>query len=134
MTDPKRGRAIGIGGLFFRSKNPEKLAGWYAENLDIQVESWGDTYGASFPPKDMPANSFAVWSIFKSDTKYFGPSGQSFMFNLVVDDLDAALERVVAGGAKRLPGLEEQDFGRFGWFIDPDGNRVELWEPPAETG
>jgi predicted enzyme related to lactoylglutathione lyase len=133
MTESTRGRAIGVGGIFFRSKNPGKLALWYSQHLGIDVESWGDTHGASFRPAEMPENSFTVWSVFKADTEYFGPSGQSFMFNLVVDDLDAALARVVAGGAKRLPDLEEHDFGRFGWFTDPDGNRVELWEPPTEA-
>jgi len=78
----------------------------------------------------MPENAFTVWSIFASDTKYFGDPGQSFMFNLVVDDLDAALSRVGAAGGVVISDKEEHDFGRFGWIVDPDGNRVELWEPP----
>lgn len=130
MADWK-GRALGVGGVFFCSPDPARLAGWYEATLGIEVESYGDTRGASFAPADMPENSFTVWSVFARDTEYFGPSGQSFMINLVVDELDAALERVRRAGGIVLPEREEADFGRFGWFEDPDGNRVELWEPPA---
>ncbi|NNE05662.1 MAG: VOC family protein [Xanthomonadales bacterium] len=130
MTD--KGRALGVGGIFFRSSNPAKLGDWYRKHLGLGIESWGDTHGTSFNPADMPANSFTVWSAFARDTEYFGPSGQSFMFNLVVDDLDAALNNVAAGGVEVIADREEHDFGRFGWFIDPEGNRVELWEPPEQ--
>ena len=80
----------------------------------------------------MPPNAFTVWSAFSKDTEYFVDSGQGYMINLVVDDLDAALERVRRAGGQVLDDREEADFGRFGWFVDPDGNRVELWEPPTE--
>jgi predicted enzyme related to lactoylglutathione lyase len=80
----------------------------------------------------MPPMAFTVWSAFAANTKYFGESGQRYMINLVVDDLDAALKNVGAAGGEVLEDREEQDFGRFGWFVDPDGNRVELWEPPPE--
>ena len=129
MSDSK-GKAIGVGGVFFRSEDPERLGNWYREHLGLSVESWGDTHGTSFNPADMPQNSFTVWSAFAKSTEYFGDKGQAFMINLVVDDLDAALANVVAGGCEVIPEKEEHDFGRFGWFIDPDGNRVELWEPP----
>jgi len=125
-----RGKALGVGGVFFRSRDPEQLGGWYREHLGLGIESWGDTNGTSFSPADMPENSFTVWGAFASGTSYFGDSGQSYMINLVVDDLDAALANVAAGGAEVIPEKEEHDFGRFGWFVDPDGNRVELWEPP----
>ena len=131
MSEAK-GKAIGVGGVFFRSKDPEKLGHWYRENLGIGIESWGSTQGTSFNPADMPPNSFTVWGAFSSDTEYFGSTSQSFMINLVVDDLDAALANVVAGGCEVVPDREEHDFGRFGWFVDPEGNRVELWEPPEK--
>lgn len=127
-----KGRVLGVGGVFFRSPAPAKLAAWYQQALGIAVESWGDTQGTSFSPADMPDNAFTVWSVFAEDTEYFGPSGQGFMINLVVDDLDAALNRVALAGGEVLPNREDADFGRFGWFVDPDGNRVELWEPPVE--
>lgn len=131
MSD-RKGNAIGVGGVFFRTPDPGRLAGWYKEHLGLTVEDWGGTNGASFSPVDMPKNSFTVWGAFKKETEYFGESGQSYMINLVVDDLDAALTNVEAGGCEVVPEREEHDFGRFGWFVDPDGNRVELWEPPEK--
>jgi predicted enzyme related to lactoylglutathione lyase len=130
VSGGRAGRALGVGGVFFRSGDPGRLGHWYAEHLGLGVESWGGTFGTSFFPADLPDNAFTVWSAFSGDTEYFGDSGQSFMINLVVDDLDAALANVAAGGASVLPEREEQDYGKFGWFVDPDGNRVELWEPP----
>lgn len=129
MTESK-GRALGVGGVFFRAADPARLGSWYKATLGIAIEAWGETRGASFAPADMPPNSFTVWSAFAQDTEYFGESGQGFMINLVVDDLDAALERVKRAGGAVMPEREEADFGRFGWFEDPEGNRVELWEPP----
>lgn len=126
------GKALGVGGVFLRSTDPRRLGAWYAEHLGLPIESWGATQGTSFAPGDMPANAFTVWSVFPADTEYFGAREQSCMINLVVDDLDAALANVEAGGAEVLPDREEADYGRFGWFVDPDGNRVELWQPPAD--
>jgi len=130
MNNDTKGRVLGVGGVFFRSPDPGRLAAWYRDTLGFETENWGATHGTSFAPESMPVNAFTVWSIFASDTKYFGDPGQSFMFNLVVDDLDAALSRVSAAGGAVIPDREEHDFGRFGWIVDPDGNRVELWEPP----
>jgi predicted enzyme related to lactoylglutathione lyase len=130
MIAAKKGRALGVGGIFFRSADPARLGDWYAEHLGFTVESWGDTRGTSFAPADLPPTAFTVWSAFAADTAYFGNTKQSYMINLVVDDVDAALANAAAGGAEVLEEREEHDFGRFGWFVDPDGNRVELWEPP----
>ena len=132
MGDELKGRVLGVGGVFFRSANPARLAKWYQETLGLLTEAWGSTHGASFSPEAMPANSFTVWSTFAVDTEYFGDPRQSFMINLVVDDLDAALDNIRAAGGDVIPEKEEHDFGRFGWFVDPDGNRVELWEPPEK--
>jgi len=132
MGNETKGRVLGVGGVFFRSPDPGRLAAWYRDTLGFETENWGATHGTSFAPESMPDNAFTVWSIFSSDTKYFGDPGQSFMFNLVVDDLDAALARVGAAGGVVIPDREEHDFGRFGWIVDPDGNRVELWEPPED--
>ncbi len=127
------GRALGVGGLFFRSPDPAALSAWYSRYLGLNMESWGTTHGTSFAAFDMPEHAFTVWSIFPQATEYFGEQKQAFMFNLVVDNLDKALRRVALGGAEVLPDREDQDYGRFGWFIDPDGNRVELWEPPTQA-
>jgi predicted enzyme related to lactoylglutathione lyase len=132
MSDNSAGKAIGVGGVFFRSANPAGLGEWYRDALGLGIESWGDTSGTSFSPSAMPQHAFTVWSVFPDSTEYFGDSGQGWMINLVVDDLDAALARVSAAGAQVLPNREEHDFGRFGWFIDPDGHRVELWQPPEQ--
>ncbi len=130
MTDTAKGRVLGVGGIFFRSADPAGLGEWYARHLGFSVEAWGDTRGTSFRPADLPPAAFTVWSAFAADTAYFGNSSQSYMINLVVDDLDAALARVAVGGATVLEEREEHDFGRFGWFSDPVGHRVDLWEPP----
>lgn len=132
MAKPESGRVLGVGGVFFRSPDPQRLADWYRDSLGLAIESWGDTQGSSFAPADMPKTAFTVWSVFAADTEYFGNASQAFMINLVVDDLDKALARVLAAGAEVMPEREEHDFGRFGWFVDPDGNRVELWEPPEK--
>jgi predicted enzyme related to lactoylglutathione lyase len=130
MTEAATGKAIGVGGVFFRSADPARLAMWYRHSLGLDIEAWGSTHGTSFAPPAMPDNAFTVWSVFAADTEYFGDRQQAFMINLVVDDLDAALANVEAAGGQVLPDREEHDFGRFGWIVDPDGNRVELWEPP----
>lgn len=132
MTNIATGKVLGVGGIFFRSPDPKRLANWYRETLGLETEVWGTTHGTSFSPEAMPASAFTVWSIFASDTEYFGDPGQSHMINLVVDNLDAALANVRKAGGEVIPQKEEQDFGRFGWMIDPDGNRVELWEPPEK--
>ena len=89
-------------------------------------------YGASPARQErLPGGAYSVWSPFKQDTTYFAPSDQSFMINLIVDDLDGCLARVAEGGAEVMPDREDAEFGRFGWFLDPEGNKVELWQPPA---
>ncbi len=121
-------RALGIGGVFFKARDPEKLGAWYKQWLDLPVEH---PYGASMKHEGLPAGSCTVWSPFKQDTTYFEPSGQSFMINLIVDDLDGCLARVAESGAEVMSKVEDSEYGRFGWFIDPEGNKVELWQPPA---
>ena len=132
MSDDKKGKVLGVGGVFFRSPDPARLALWYQETLGLVTEAWGTTHGTSFSPEGMPKNAFTVWSTFASDTEYFGDRQQSFMINLVVDDLNKALANVKAAGGEVIPQKEDDDFGRFGWIVDPDGNRVELWEPPEK--
>ena len=121
-------RALGIGGVFFKSPDPKALGKWYRDVLGVPFE---DGCGASFPAGDAPGDSFSVWSPFKADTDYFAPTSSPFMVNLRVDDLDGALEQVKAAGATLFGDVECYDFGRFGWFLDPDGNKVELWQPIA---
>lgn len=124
-------RVIGIGGIFFKSKDPKTLCAWYAEHLGLKLDPSFD--GAIFPASNLPTEAYAVWSPFPNDSDYFSPSGKEFMINLIVDDVDAALAQAEAGGAKLVGKPQDIEFGRFGWFVDPDGNKIELWKPSAES-
>lgn len=123
-------RVTGIGGVFFKAKDPEKLKDWYRTHLGIESESWG----AVFRWRDDPRadNGSTAWSIFPDTTKYFAPSTQPFMINLRVANLQELVTALQAEGVEVEAKLEESDFGKFGWVMDPEGNRVELWEPPAQ--
>lgn len=124
-------KVLGVGGIFFKSRNPQALMTWYQEHLGFSTES---TDYATFFPAAMPDGGCTVFSPFKDTTGYFAPSKRDFMFNLIVDDLDAALEQVRKGGAELVGDPQSFDYGRFGWFMDPDGNKVELWQPAAKAG
>lgn len=124
-------KVLGIGGVFFKSPDPQRLNQWYAEWLGLTVELESGISFVSFHPHTMPKTGYTVWSAFESTTDYFAPSEKQFMVNLVVDNLDEALDQVKAGGAQTVGDIEVNAYGRFGWFMDPDGNKVELWEPPS---
>ena len=124
-------RATGIGGIFFKAENAEKLRAWYAAHLGLPVESWGG-FQFHWRQDDAPERrGHTVWSIFKGGTRYFDPSEKPFMINYRVEDLDAVLEALRSEGVAVDPKIEESEYGRFGWAMDPEGNRIELWEPPA---
>ena len=124
-------QVLGIGGIFFKSSDPKALGEWYHQWLGVPVEH---PWGASFKPQALPPGALGVWNPFDHSTTYFEPSSREFMFNLIVDDLGGALAQVVEGGATPVGEIEESEFGRFGWFIDPEGSKVELWQPPDPTG
>jgi predicted enzyme related to lactoylglutathione lyase len=116
-------RAQGIGGVFFRSADPVRLAAWYADHLGLGVEEWG---GSIF---SAPAGDVTVWSPFPADTSYW-PEGQQAMVNYRVRDLDAVLARPRSASVEVDERVEETENGRFGWAtVDPEGNRFELWQP-----
>ena len=119
-------RVLGVGGIFFKSEDPDWLYAWYVEHLGI---SKNDGPGVSFMTADQPQAGYLVWSAFRSDTQYFDPAAKEFMFNLIVDDLHGALLQVKTAGAELIGEAEACENGRFGWFMDPEGNKVELWEP-----
>ena len=123
-------KVLGVGGIFFKSPDPVKLQEWYSRWLGIDAQVEQGTSFAIFQPGTMPESAYTVWSMFDAKTEYFNPSGKEFMFNLVVDNLEEALGQVTEGGAKVVGDVEKGEFGNFGWFIDPDGNKVELWQPP----
>jgi predicted enzyme related to lactoylglutathione lyase len=115
---------LGIGGVFFKAKDPKALAAWYAEHLGVPVAA-GETY-APFSEE----HAETVWATFPQDAKYFAPSESSLMINYRVADLDAMLAQLRAAGVTVEDKVEESVFGRFGWAMDPEGNRFELWQPP----
>jgi predicted enzyme related to lactoylglutathione lyase len=121
-------RVLGVGGVFFKSPDPNKLYEWYHRWLGTSAEY---QHGLTFVPSAMPSGGLTVFSAFSADTSYFAPSGKEFMFNLIVDDVAAALAQVKQGGAQIVGEIERYDYGDFGWFMDPDGNKVELWQPQA---
>jgi len=117
-------RATGIGGVFVRSPRPDALRAWYAEHLGLELEEFG---GAVITSR---GGETLVWAVFPGDTDYFGSRDQQAMVNYRVRDLDAMLAQLRAAGVPVEEHIEEQEYGRFGWATDPDGNRFELWEPP----
>jgi predicted enzyme related to lactoylglutathione lyase len=122
-------RVTGIGGIFFRAQDPEKLFAWYEKHLGIQRDPSGGFAGLFLWKDDGAAEGMTVFSIFPADTKYFDPSRSSFMINFRVADLDALLAALQAEGVAIDPKREDYDYGRFAWIMDPEGNRIELWEP-----
>ncbi len=123
-------RTTGIGGIFLKAKDPKALYAWYREHLGI--ESSPDS-GAMWRDADHPEiPGCYVFSLFPQDTKYFGPGNQSFMLNFRVDNLDELLKALRAEGVPVDDKVEAHEYGKFGWITDPEGNRVELWEPPKE--
>ncbi len=124
-------RVIGLGGIFFKAHDPEKLAAWYKKHLGLNVENWGgvsfqENAGADLKPK---RQSHIVWSPFEAKTEYFAPSEKPFMLNYRVHDLAEILEALCKEGVKVEDKTEESEFGKFGWLMDHEVNRIELWEP-----
>ncbi len=122
-------RVTGIGGIFFKSADPKRLGAWYRDHLGLDVNDWGGAVfqwgGAGSEP------GMTIWSVFAQDATKMEPSAAPFMLNFRVDNLDALLAALRAEGCNVLEEAESSEFGKFGWVIDPDGNKVELWEPPV---
>jgi predicted enzyme related to lactoylglutathione lyase len=122
-------RVTGIGGIFFKTKDPEKLKQWYAAHLGIVT----DNYGACFEWRKPDGNrGFTVWSTFKEDTTYFLPSEKEHMINYRVENLEGLLKALKEEGVTIAGEMEVYEYGKFGWILDPEGNKIELWEPVDE--
>lgn len=118
-------QVAGIGGVFFKARDPAALAAWYREHLGVPIDD-GQSYGLF---NSGGAGEVTVWSAFPSDTSYFGGGGASLMLNYRVRNLDAMLAQLRDAGVAVDERVEEHENGRFGWATDPEGNRFELWEP-----
>lgn len=121
-------RVTGIGGVFIKAKEPAKLRAWYKTHLGIDVQPWG---GASFrwaDPAGAPAHGTTAWHVGSGSN--FAPSTSPFMINYRVADLPALLKALRDEGCQVLDKTEESEFGKFGWVMDPEGNKIELWQPP----
>ena len=126
-------RVTGIGGIFFQAKNPPALRAWYKTHLGIDVQPWG---GAAFTWADAsgnPVKGTTAWSIGAAGGDQFAPSKASFMINYRVDDLLALVADLKKAGVEVLKGPDSDETGKFAWIMDPDGNKVELWEPKARA-
>jgi predicted enzyme related to lactoylglutathione lyase len=122
-------KVTGIGGVFFKAASDhKKLAEWYSHNLGIQLEPWG---GAILRWTDDTSDDhgLTVWHVAEKDSDWFGPSRSSFMINYRIDDMAGMLATLQRNGVEILKGPESQENGQFAWILDPDGNKVELWEP-----
>jgi phosphoglycerate dehydrogenase-like enzyme/predicted enzyme related to lactoylglutathione lyase len=119
-------RVTGIGGLFFKTAQPDQLKIWYKKHLGFNTDNWGCTFW--WKAADGKSAS-TQWSPFKSDTAYFAPSEKEYMFNYRVGDLENLLKKLEEEGVQIVGKMEEYGYGKFGWIMDPDGNKIELWEP-----
>lgn len=123
-------RVTGIGGIFFKARDPEALYAWYEKHLGLRRNA--QAQAVVFEARDERGRvAQTIWSLFSSSTKYFEPSTAAFMLNYRVNDLDAVVAALREEGIEVL-GREDYDYGRFAWIMDPEGNRIELWEPPKK--
>ena len=126
----KKGKVIGRGGVFFKTEDPKATKEWYKNNLGFNTDDWGCTFWW----KDNEGKKASTqWSPFAEDTNYFEPSKKDFMFNYRVENLVELLEELKENGVTVMDKVEEYDYGKFGWVVDLDGNKIELWEPKDEA-
>lgn len=125
-------KVTGIGGVFFKSKNPQTMNDWYAKNLGLPTSDYGTTF--EWRDADEPSKKGSTsWCAFPEDTSYFKPSHKSFMINYRVDDLEALLEELKKADVTIVDEVAEYDYGKFVHILDPEGNIIELWEPAGES-
>lgn len=124
-------RVTGIGGIFFHAKDPEALRAWYKTHLGIDVQDWGGAVFWWADANGQPTPGTTTWSIGSAASNYFAPSTAPFMINYRVEDLAALLQVLRDEGCNVVDKMEESEFGKFGWVIDAEGHKVELWQPPA---
>ena len=124
-------RVTGIGGIFFKANDPVALRAWYQTHLGIDVQPWGGAAMTWTDEAGQPIGGSTIWSVSDAAGKGFAPSSAAFMVNYRVADLAALLQALRDEGCQVLDKSEDSDYGKFGWVIDPEGNKVELWQAPA---
>jgi predicted enzyme related to lactoylglutathione lyase len=124
-------RVTGIGGIFFHARDPVTLRAWYREHLGIDVQDWGGTAFVWAGADGNPVKGSTIWSIDAADSEHFAPSTSPFMINYRVADLATLLQALREEGCEVLGETDDSEYGKFGWAVDPEGNKVELWQPPA---
>ena len=124
-------RVTGIGGIFFKAKDAPALRAWYKQHLGIDVQDWGGTAFTWTDADGNPTGGMTVWSVSPETSKQFAPSNASFMVNYRVEDVHALIAALKAEGCNVLDKIDDSEYGKFGWVIDPEGNKIELWQPPA---
>jgi catechol 2,3-dioxygenase-like lactoylglutathione lyase family enzyme len=129
-ADEDAGHITGIGGVFFKAKDPKALAAWYRDVLGLPLEAWGGAALRYDAPQHPPV---ATWSAFPASTKYFAPSTSEFMIDYAVDDMDALVAKLTAKGVAILKQDDSDPSGRFAWVLDPEGNKIELWQPKPKA-
>jgi predicted enzyme related to lactoylglutathione lyase len=122
-------RVTGIGGIFFKAKDPKALADWYREHLGMNIEAWGGSV-LKWSEDNAKGHGTTVWSPFADDTTYFGAAANRFMVNYRVEDVRALVAQLRTEGCNVEDKVDESEYGIFGWVTDPEGNRLELWQPP----
>ena len=123
-------RVTGLGGIFFKAKDNKKMYEWYKNHLGIQSESWGGQFKWKDPETEKL--SYTAWSIFKDDTEYMNPSRKEVMINYRVDNLEQLFAVLEEEGVTIIGEPQISEYGKFGWIMDPEGNKIELWEPPTD--
>jgi predicted enzyme related to lactoylglutathione lyase len=123
-------RVTGIGGIFFKAQDAPALRAWYQRHLGIDVQAWGGTAFAWSDGDGQPCAGTTVWSIASAQTEQFAPGRADFMVNYRVDDLHALVRTLREEGCQVLDRIDDSEYGKFAWVIDPEGNKVELWQPP----
>ena len=124
----EKGRVTGLGGVFFKCKDPDAIKQWYNQKLGINCDAYGTTF--EWRKSDNPAEKgYTAWSPFKETTKYFEPSAKEFMINYRVENLEALVDELRNGGVTICDEIERFEYGNFVHVLDPEGNKIELWEP-----
>jgi len=128
----KKGKVTGLGGIFFKAENPDSLKKWYDKNLGLPCDQYGSLF--TWRHKEDPDKlGYTQFSVFDKKTDYLNPAKKEFMINFRVDNLEALIRQLKKDGMQVIGEIESYEYGKFGWVMDPEGNKIELWEPVDEV-